>query len=130
MELRSVSGQVNVAQIASIRQNSGRITLPVSRAQTPYAQFKYVKGVPSTGSTGSVPIHRLRTLNTMINGLVKKASSPQILPEKENKMSNESIKALIDQYSSQLHSALKSSTAAYVPAASGYTGGAVLNVLV
>ena len=66
----------------------------------------------------------------MINGLVKKAASPQILPEKDTQMSDESIKALIDQYSSQLHSALKSSTGAYVPAASGYTGGAVLNVFV
>ena len=130
MELRSVSGQVNVAQIANMRQNSGRISLPVSRAQTPYAQFKYVQGVPSSSSKGSVPIHRLRVLNTMINGLVKKTSSPQILPEKDTQMSDESIKALIDQYSSQLHSALKSSTAAYVPAASGYTGGTVLNVFV
>ena len=130
MELRSVSGQVNVAEITSMRQNSGRISLPVSRAQSPYAQFKYVKGVPSSNSRGSVPIHRLRVLNTMINGLVKKASTSHALPEKESNMSDESIKALIDQYSSQLHSALKSSTAAYVPAASGYSGGAVLNVLV
>ena len=128
MELRSVSGQVNIAQIASMGQNSGRISLPVSRAQTPYAQFKYVQGIPSSRSEGSVPLHRLRVLNTMINGLVKKSATPQFIPEKE--MSDESIKALIDQYSDQIHSALNSTTAAYVPAASGYTGGAVLNVFV
>ncbi|MDC7241614.1 MAG: hypothetical protein PQJ50_14765 [Spirochaetales bacterium] len=128
MELRSVSGQVSAAQLASIRKDSGSVSLPVSRAMTPYAQFKYVKGVPSHSSGGSVPINRLRVLNTLIHSLVSRQSDP--MPDMDSsKLSDESIKALIDQYSDQLHSALTSSSP-YASASAGYSSGALLNVLV
>jgi hypothetical protein len=127
MELRSVSGQVNVAQIANMKPNSGRISLPVSRAQSPYAQFKYVQGVPTSNPGGSVSIDRLRILNTLINGLVSKAENPGLQSD-PSKMSDESVKALIDQYSSQLHSALKAPSP-YTAAGSGYSGGSIFNVL-
>ncbi|MDC7234518.1 MAG: hypothetical protein PQJ58_14895 [Spirochaetales bacterium] len=128
MELRSVSGQVNIAQLANISKNSGRISLPVSRALTPYAQFEYVKGVPSSSSNGSVPLHRLRVLNTLINGLVSSQSDPFRAMDPD-KMSDESVKALIDQYSSQLHSALNT-PAPYGAAGGSYSSGALVNVLV
>jgi hypothetical protein len=128
MELRSVSGQVNIAQIANMQQNSGRISLPVSRAMTPYAQFEYVKGVPSNSSGGSVPINRLRVLNSLINGLVSNQSDP-VKAQDTSKMSEESVKALIDQYSSQLHSALNSPTP-YGASGVFYGSGALVNVLV
>ncbi|MDA3956394.1 hypothetical protein [Oceanispirochaeta sp.] len=127
MELRSVSGQVNVAQIANMKPNSGRISLPVSRAQSPYAQFKYVQGVPTKSPGGSVSINRLRVLNTLINSIVTRSENPGLHPE-ISKMSDESVKALIGQYSSQLHSALKASTP-YAAAGSAYTGGSLFNVL-
>lgn len=128
MELRSVSGQVNIAQIANMKQNSGRISLPVSRAMTPYAQFEFVKGVPSSSSGGSVPINRLRVLNSLINSLVSTQSDP-VKAQDTSKMSEESVKALIDQYSSQLHSALNSTTP-YGAAGVSYGSGALVNVLV
>jgi len=128
MELRSVSGQVNIAQIASMSKNSGRISLPVSRGLTPYAQFKYVQGVPSQSSGGSVPINRLRVLNTLINSLVSGQSDPAKAQD-PSKMSDESVKALIDQYSNQLHSALNSPTP-YGAAAASYSSGSLVNVLV
>lgn len=128
MELRSVSGQVNIAQIANMQKNSGRISLPVSRAMTPYAQFEYVKGVPSSSSGGSVPINRLRVLNTLINSLVSNQSDP-VKARDPSKMSEESVKALIDQYSSQLHSALNSPTP-YGASGVSYGSGALVNVLV
>lgn len=130
MELRSVSGQVNIAQIANMHKNSGRISLPVSRGMTPYAQFKYVQGVPSSSSSagGSVPINRLRVLNTLIKSLVSNQSDP-VKAQDPSKMSNESIQALIDQYSSQLHSALNTPTP-YSTAGASYSNGALVNVLV
>lgn len=128
MELRSVSGQVNIAQIASMSKNSGRISLPVSRGLTPYAQFKYVKGVPSHSSGSSVPINRLRVLNTLINSLVS-SRSDAVESLNPSKMSDESVKALIDQYSNQLHSALNAPTP-YGAAAASYSSGSLINVFV
>ncbi len=128
MELRSVSGQVSAAQLAGIRQDSGSISLPVSRAMTPYAQFKYVKGIPSHSQGGSVPINRLRVLNTLIHSLVSRQSDP-MMDMDTSKLSDESIKALIDQFSDQLHSALNSSVP-YGASAASYSSGAIVNVLV
>lgn len=125
MELKSVSGQVNIAQIANMRPHSGRISLPVSRAQSPYAQFKYVQGVPSSSPGGSVPINRLRVLNSLINGLVSKAEHPELSPD-ISRMSDQSVKALINQYSSQLHSALKASTPY---SGTAYSSGSLFNAL-
>jgi len=127
MELKSVSGQVNIAQIANMRPNSGRISLPVSRAQSPYAQFKYVQGVPSNSPGSSVSINRLRVLNTLINGLVSKAENSGVQYDM-NKMSDQSVKALIDQYSNQIHSALKAATP-FNAAGSVYSSGSLFNVL-
>lgn len=128
MELRSVSGQVNIAQIANMQQNSGRISLPVSKAMTPYAQFEFVQGIPSSSSGGSVPINRLRVLNSLINSLVS-SQSDSVKAQDTSKMSDESVKALIDQYSSQLHSALNSPTP-YGAAGTSYSSGALVNVFV
>jgi hypothetical protein len=128
MELRSVSGQINIAEIANMKPNSGRISLPVSRAQSPYAQFKYVQGFPSNSPGGSVSINRLRVLNTLINSLVQKAENPQFQNEL-SKMSEESVNALINQYSGQIHTALKSATP-YTTAGAAYNSGSLLNVLV
>jgi len=126
MELKSVSGQVNIAQIANMRPNSGRISLPVSRAQTPYAQFKYVQGFPSSSPGSTVSIDRLRMLNTLINGLVSKAENPEGQYNMD-KMSDQSVKALINQYSSQIHTALKSSSP-YRAAGSAYSSGSLFDV--
>ncbi len=127
MELKSVSGQVNIAQIANMRPDSGRISLPVSRAQSPYAQFKYVQGVPSNSPGSTVSINRLRVLNTLINGLVTKAENP-VRQYDSNNMSDQSVKALINQYSSQIHAALKTATP-FSAAGSVYSSGSLFNVL-
>jgi len=128
MELKSVSGQINIAQIAGMRKDSGRISLPVSRAMTPYAQFKYVKGIPSSSPGGSLSIDRLRVLNNLINSLVGSQGNP-VLAKDSGKMSDQSLKALIDQYSSQLHSALNAS-GSYGVANISYTSGSLVNVFI
>ncbi len=128
MELRSVSGQVSVARLASMERGSNRISLPVSRALSPYAQFKYVKGIPSDSKGQSLPVNRLQVLDNLIKSLVRKQSDP-LLQMDPSKLSDESVKALIDQYSSELHSTLQA-PGAYGASGLSYNSGALVNVLV
>ncbi len=126
MELRAASGQVNVARISSISESSGRVSLPVARSQTPYAQFKYVQGIPSASSNKAVPISRLRMLNSLINSLVNLQN--QVPRDYSRAMTSDSgIEALIDRYSDQLYSALQTATP-YSVGAIPYTSGSLLDI--
>ncbi len=127
MDVRSVSGQVNVARLTSVRKNSGRISLPVSRSQGPYAQFKYVRGVPMNSRGAGVSLHRLRILNTLIDGIVRRAEASSDIYHNPEKTSEASRQAMINQYASQLHRALNATP--YGVSLSGYSRGALVNAL-
>ena len=127
MELRAASGQVNVAQLMSVKSSSGRINIPVSRAQSLYAQFKYVQGVPANSQRNAVPVNRLRVLNSLIDSLVslKDGSAPR--PNLAH-MSDKAIDAMISQYADKLHSAVSSQSLPYSSAPGGYTTGSLVNL--
>ena len=126
MELRAASGQVNVAQLMSVRNSSGRISMPVSRAQSPYAQFKYVQGVPASTQNRAVPVNRLRVLNNLIESLVHLKDGSTVSHNTAG-ISDKAIDALIDQYAGQLHSALTKAPTGF-STGMGYTAGAVVNL--
>jgi hypothetical protein len=126
MELRAASGQVNIAQLISARTNSGRINIPVSRAQSPYAQFKYVQGVPASSKGHAVPVNRLRILNNLIDSLVQLKESNTIQP-KVSHLSDEAIDAMITQYAGKLHDAVSTPSIPYSPGL-GYSTGSLVNL--
>ena len=126
MELRAASGQFNVAQLMSARSSSGRISVPVSRAQSPYAQFKYVQGVPTSSKGRAVPVNRLRVLNNLIDSLVGQKDSSSVKP-KLNGLSDKAIDAMISQFANKLHNAVSTSGVPYA-APLGYSSGSLVNL--
>ncbi len=126
MELRSASGQVNIAQLMSMRNSSGRISIPVSRAQSPYAQFKYVQGIPTASQGRAVPLNRLRVLNNLIDSLVnlKENNVSRVNP---SRLSDNAIDALISQYAGKLHDAISSQAGPYT-AGMSYSTGSLVNL--
>jgi hypothetical protein len=126
MELQAASGQVNVAQLMSVKSSSGRISIPVSRAQSPYAQFKYVQGIPANSQGNAVPVNRLRVLNSLIDSLVSLKDSNTARPN-PSYMSDKAIDAMISQYADKLHSAITSRSIPY-PLAGGYSTGSLVNL--
>lgn len=126
MEVRAASGQINVAQLMSARSSSGRISIPVSRAQTPYAQFKYVQGIPTSNQGRAVPMNRLRVLNNLIDSLVTKKETAATRPNLSH-LSNKAIDAMIDQFAGELHNAVSAPAVPYAGSLA-YSSGSLFNM--
>ena len=126
MEMHSATGQINIVQLMSMRNSSGRISMPVSRIQSPYAQFKYVQGVPASSQGHAVPLNRLRVLNNLIDSLVS-LKDGNVSRVKTSGLSDKAIDALINQYAGELHTAISSQAGPYTAGAS-YTTGSLVNV--
>ena len=124
MELRAISGQVNIAQLMSMRSSSGRISIPVSRAQSPYAQFKYIQGVPAASQHKAVPLNRLRVLNSLIDSLVSLKEGNRT-PANMSDLSDKAIDAMISQFSEELHNAVTAPAVPYNISGSYATGSLV-----
>jgi hypothetical protein len=65
----------------SLRGLSGRISVPVRRLSTPYAQFKHIKGVPVTA--GGLPVFKLKILDGLIDQLLSYRGRISGLPDIE-----------------------------------------------
>jgi len=89
--------------IMSIRGLSGRISVPVRRLSTPYAQFKHIKGVPV--SAGGLPVFKLKILDGLIEQLLSYRGRISGLPELEQ-LKPEGLDALIGQLQQQLQRTL------------------------
>lgn len=92
--------------IMSIRGLSGRISVPVRRLSTPYAQFKHIKGVPVTA--GGLPVFKLKILDGLIEQLTSYRGRISGLPELEQ-LKPEGLDALIGQLQQQVRQTLTAS---------------------
>jgi len=107
MDVKMASGMVNTSTLVST-SSGNKVTLPVSPAMTPYAQYKYVRGVPAWNDRRAVPVTKLRVLNNIIDSLHSiKEQRNSLAVKPDETMSDQAIDALIEQYSSQLHQAIK-----------------------
>ena len=97
----------------SLAGASGRVAVPVSPSQLPYAYFKNVAGV--SGPSASVySLDKLTILNTLIERL--RSSRSETLASRGNEgsgLSEERIDALIQQYGKELHNAMVSNALPY-----------------
>lgn len=113
MEVRLSNGNINAAQIVRATSEN-KINVPVSPHSSPYAQYKYVRGVPASNREKAVPVSKLRVLNNLIDSLQKVKSQRELLPEvKSDKLSSEVLDAMIKDYSQQLHQAMKKTAPAF-----------------
>jgi len=97
----------------SLAGASGRVAVPVSPSQLPYAYFKNVAGV--AGPAASVySLDKLTILNTLIERLRSSRSDALASRESEGSgLSEERVDALIQQYGKELHNAMVSNSLPY-----------------
>lgn len=113
MQIRLSNGNINTAEIVRASQNN-KINVPVSPSRSPYAQYKYVRGVPASNRDKAVPVSKLRVLNNLIDSLHKTKSQREIIPQqKGDNLSNDVLDAMIKDYSKQLHQAMKQTAPAF-----------------
>lgn len=92
---------------------SGRVAVPVSPSQLPYAYFKNVAGVAGP-STSVYSLDKLTILNTLIERLRSSRRDARSTRESDGLgLSEERIDALIQQYGKELHNAMVSDALPY-----------------
>jgi hypothetical protein len=105
----------------------GKLALPVS-GPLGYARLKHIQGVPPAGDGSGFSIQKLQVLDSLIDRLARLKNIDRFTANDDG-ASAEQVDALIQRYSSQLHSTLQQLSA------SGYAGqveslGTILNGLV
>lgn len=85
--------------------HSGKIGLPVASKAVLYSHFKHVQGYTSSDNSPTVPISKIRILNSLIENLtrMKGDSSLKNSITSTEKMSSEAASRLIDTYAKELH---------------------------
>lgn len=102
---------------------AGRISMPVKPAFSTFAVFKHILGVPAQGSNQSIPVYKLRILDSLIDRLVHLNGKNAISYEK---LDVEKVDAMISEIQKQVSGANQSG---------GYSitslveTGAIINVL-
>ena len=93
-------------RIASYREGSSRVALPVDRSLVLYSRYKHVRGVPSFDGEGGLPLDRLRVLDNLIDRLVS-LKSGGLYAKDVDELTTREIDGLIRQYEAELHRAVK-----------------------
>ena len=94
------------SRIASYREGSSRVALPVDRNMVLYSRYKHVRGVPSIGGGGTLPLDRLRVLDNLIDRLMS-LKSGGLYAKNVDRMTTREIDELIKQYEAELHQTAK-----------------------
>jgi hypothetical protein len=102
----------------------GRSSLPVAPSSYIYSQFKHVAGTPAPEGVRGVTISRLKVLDTLIEQLQQIRKNPlYAVQSADEKLSDERIDALIEQYENQIRQAQAAHAAMpYSPAPPAPTG--------
>ncbi|MCK4540855.1 MAG: hypothetical protein KAU17_01340 [Spirochaetales bacterium] len=106
MEISAIPiNTVPVSNILRVRYSRGRILMPVRRNQSWFARFKHVSGFPAPSGNRGLSLRKLRSLDAIIDRLVKIKGEKQTSPQGENVrgLDPESLDVLIEQYARELH---------------------------
>ncbi len=106
MAYGGAAGQISSLQIDRFATTGVRMSVPVRPSQTVFAQFSHISGTPAGSGQNTVPISKVRLLNSLIDNLQKMKKDNSY-----NKLATEPspsrADALIKQYANELHQAVK-----------------------
>jgi hypothetical protein len=94
---------------------SGRVSLPVAPSAVIYSNFRHVSGSPAPEGSATLSIDRLKILDILIDRLSSVKSEPLAAAEAPSDLSAGRVDALIQQYSSEIHSRAAAPALPYSP---------------
>ena len=127
MSFGGAAGQISSLQITRFSRSGHRMSVPVRPSQTVYAQYRHISGTPASTGQRTVPLSRVQILNSLIENLQKMKSNPGYSHE-ITKTSPGRADALIQQYASELHQAMKSTPVAFGTLGTASGAGMVFNI--
>jgi hypothetical protein len=93
---------------------SGKLSVPVSRASVIYSHFKHVSGVAAPDGVNGAPVSKLKILDTLIDRLSQMRKSNHS-PAAAKRPDGESDDARLDALIEQVQGQIKQLSAATVP---------------
>ena len=111
------AGQISSLQITRFNGSGHRMSVPVRPSQTVFAQFRHISGTPASSGQSTIPLSRIQLLNSLIDNLQRVKQNPDYRPDGINGSPGRTD-ALIQQYASELHQAMKAT-----PSPFGTMGG-------
>jgi len=71
IEALSQNRPVLAPSLLRVKQNSGKLSVPMQPHVARYVQFKHLVGVPTASNASGVPVAQLRMIDSMIENLIK-----------------------------------------------------------
>jgi hypothetical protein len=99
----------------SPRYGEARTTVPVLKSQAPYANFRYVAGVPAQAGSAAYSIDKLHILNVLISRLENARTQPLAASEVPKGTSSAKIDAMINKYSAEVRRIVTAPALPYAP---------------
>lgn len=127
MSFGGTAGQISSLQITRFSRSGHRVSVPVRPSQTVFAQFRHISGTPAATGQNTVPLSRVQLLNSLIDNLQRMKKTPGYSPETAS-TSPERADALIKQYASELHQALKTTPVPFGSMGGSSGSGMVFNL--
>lgn len=127
MSFGGAAGQVSSLQITRFSRSGHRVSVPVRPSQTVFAQYRHISGTAASTGQNTVPLSRVQLLNSLIDNLQKMKKTPSYNPEIA-KTSPERADALIKQYASELHQAMKATPVPFGTMGGSSGSGLVFNL--
>jgi hypothetical protein len=126
MMVGNAAGSITSLNLAWLSRAGGRMSVPVRPAQTVYAQYKHISGVPAAPDQTAVPLSRIRILDSLIENLNRMKNSP--VAEASPNATPEQTDALIRRYAAELHQAVVSAPESFGTLAGAASSGMVLRL--
>lgn len=105
MSYGSAAGQISSLQIDRYVGSGQRVCVPVQPSQTVFAQYRHITGTPAGSNQNTVPLSKVRLLNSLIDNL-QKMNKDTSLHQASAESSPARTDALIRQYAGELHKAV------------------------
>ena len=107
---------------------SGKMSMPVSRANVIYSHFKHVSGFAAPKGVRGVSITKIKVLDVLIEQLSRLKHREAAPPGQGETYSEDRIDALIEQYENQIRAANAAAQALPYNAAPAIPMGALVNL--
>ncbi len=126
IQANNLVSTISISSLVRATSGQGKVSFPVNSHDISYANFKNIKIVPSSSSSGSYSVSRLRALDNLIEQLNKLRGGEKFETPDSGNLSQETLKSLISKLSEEIHSKLDSASVYKNPVKSS---GLLFNIL-
>jgi len=106
IQASNLASTISLSSLVRATTGQGKVSFPVNSHNISYANFKNIKLVPSSSTSGSYSVSRLRALDNLIEQLNKLKGSQKIEISKTGELNQETLKTLITKLSGEMHGKL------------------------